>query len=57
VELMPGTKTERRPAAKKKAATRKRRVAHESDALAWNALATMKAALERFDETNQESQP
>jgi hypothetical protein len=57
VELMPGTKTERRPAAKKQAATRKRRVAHESDALAWNALATMKAALERFDETNQESQP
>jgi len=24
---------------------------------AWNALATMKVALERFDETEQESQP
>jgi uncharacterized protein (TIGR00369 family) len=36
VELMPETKTERRPAAKKQAATRKGRVVHESDALARN---------------------
>ena len=70
VKRVPKTKTQRRPAATKQAAARKRRAAHGEQEIhevlrqvavyagfpnAWSAPAMMKVALERFDETDQES--